>query len=84
MSHRDLVRNSSYNPLLLLPLFHSWDLFLFVLDFFFFLVMNCKTYLEEATKTTVYRLKKYCFYTTGIMSHDPFTGFLNSSFKISV
>lgn len=35
MSHRDMIRNSSYNPLLLLPLFHSWDLFLFVLDFFF-------------------------------------------------
>lgn len=76
MSHTDLVRNSSYNPLLLFPFFPLLG-FLFVSDFLW--VMNCKTYLEEATKTTVYRLKKYCFYTTGIMSHDPFTDFLSSS-----
>lgn len=73
MSHWHLVRSSSYNPLLLFTHFHSGG--------FLFLVMIWKEYLgkKNPTKSTVYRLTKYCFCTTGIMSHDPFTDFLNSS-----
>lgn len=52
----DLVRSSSYQPLLLFTLFHSWGLFF--VCFGLVLMMNWKTYLEKATKTTVYRLKK--------------------------
>lgn len=62
MSHMDLVRNSSYNPLLLFPFFPFLG-FVFVSDFLW--VMNWKTYLEEATKTTVYRLKNTAFILLG-------------------
>lgn len=56
VSHWDLVRSSSYKPLLLFTLFHSWGLFfcLFLVWFWWWI----EKHLEKATKTTVYRLKK--------------------------
>lgn len=75
MSHWHLVRSSSYNPLLLFTHFHCWVGFCF----WWWFEKNTWGGKKKPTKSTVYRLKKYCFCTTGIMSHDPFTDFLNSS-----
>lgn len=61
------MRKWSCNPLLLLPLFHSWDLILFLGLFLFFWGGGDKLepYLEEPTKTTVYRLKSTAFILLG-------------------
>lgn len=86
VSHRDLIRNSSYNPLLLFPLFHSWDLFSFVCFWNFF-------FCDELKNIPRRSYQDYCLQTEKILllyywDHEPRSFYrfpqLFSLFKISV